>query len=477
MRQPPSVCRQLAGPLAQGGAALLMLLIAIVLSATYAVVSGVSPTSLKLERDNKTNEALAQAKAALIAYAASAGTPTSGRPGDLPCPDRDNDGKAGTTIPLVTSCGNASGSNQSRRLGRLPWKDLGLPELRDASGELLWYAVSNNFKQQTRTAKLNSDTPGTITVRDGRGNILHDGSAATGVVAVIIAPGPPIKRQDGRQQSRTTANLNDPRHYLDNIEKTDDDAPCRIFRDEDNADFNDSSTDGFFAGPVRDANCKEEIANDQIAVITRDELFRAVERRVANEVVFAMLFHFCGMDNVTSNNTCRTFGLGSRNFPSPAQIGNTSCLGTATISANSCPGDPGTSVGRIPAETSPGTDWTTNSILRRFSSSWFQSNGWRELVFYGVAPACTGATVDCNGVGYLTVQQPAPASPLTNRKLVVAVSGRMISVGGTMQNRSSNPAKSLATNYLEGENSTPFNTTFVRSPTALEFNDVVSTLP
>ena len=51
------------------------------------------------------------------------------RLGDLPCPDRDDDGDA----DAVPGCDTAA-----LALGRLPWKTLGLPDLRDGDGERLW---------------------------------------------------------------------------------------------------------------------------------------------------------------------------------------------------------------------------------------------------------------------------------------------------------------------------------------------------
>src|SRR5215470_7444650 len=102
--------------------ALIALLIVGVLLTTLAAKS---PQN---QYDERSFPALAAAQQALIAYAASNRT----LPGRLPCPDTTNTGVADT------SCG-AAGQNQ---IGRLPWKTLGLTDLRDGSGECLWYAVS-----------------------------------------------------------------------------------------------------------------------------------------------------------------------------------------------------------------------------------------------------------------------------------------------------------------------------------------------
>ncbi len=64
-------------------------------------------------------------------------------------------------------------TGQWQRLGRLPWKTLGLPDLRDAFGERLWYAVSSKHKGllncTVSPACLDMGPEaalGTITVRD-----------------------------------------------------------------------------------------------------------------------------------------------------------------------------------------------------------------------------------------------------------------------------------------------------------------------
>ena len=175
MKIPPA-----PAPRRNRGIALLMLLFIVLAFASTWLVSALSKTNVENQRQKRTVAALAQAKEALIAYVA-ANPDLSGkkRPGDFPCPAMDE----GWSPPVVDSCGNSSGTTgQEKRLGRLPWKKLGLPPLRDGSGELLWYAVSNNFKNNTRIPKLDSTTSGTITVRDSSGHsgALHGVSSGLG---------------------------------------------------------------------------------------------------------------------------------------------------------------------------------------------------------------------------------------------------------------------------------------------------------
>src|SRR5665647_2016844 len=112
----------------QHGAALLVMLVILVIGAAAVLITSLSTTALKNARQKTTSDALAQAKDALIGYAVS----DTNRPGELPCPDFDNDG--------MITLADYSGSNCKSLIGRLPWKTLGLPDLRDGSGEHLWYA-------------------------------------------------------------------------------------------------------------------------------------------------------------------------------------------------------------------------------------------------------------------------------------------------------------------------------------------------
>ena len=436
--------------MAQRGVVLIVLVALLVMGALAFLVGQLQAASMRRDQDLATLQALAQAKEALIAYAVTVKLNSGAkRPGDLPCPDLNNDGlKEG-------SCGNAAGTTfQAGRLGRLPWLDLDLPDLRDASGERLWYAVSNSFKENTRTLVLNSDTRGTITVRDANGNIIFDGSAANGVVAVIIAPGPPLTRQDGLQQDRSAANINDPRHYLDNIA-----VGGSIVAAEDNADFDETGTltNGFFSGPVRDAG-GTVIANDRIMVITRDEIMAALEKRVVAEVRNCL------------TNYADDAANGGR-YPWAASL--------ATSAAGNYADTAGALFGRVPnlmcytagdgTGACTGITGTNSTMLSTWGSvancnilnTWF-TNNWREQVFYALADAYkpgTGAP-SCGSTGTcLTIDSVA------NKQVAVFLAGRKV---GT-QTRAD---KTDITQYLDGENNNG-DTVFITQPSSATFNDRV----
>lgn len=195
-------------PARQRGIALLILLAIVGMAVIFALVSGLnkSANDLARARDQKTYAALAQAKAALIAYAVAykdthdnPGTSTYYVPGYLPCPDLG----PGNNVEGVadTSCGATLVS----AIGKLPWKTLGLDTLRDGSGECLWYAVSGTYKNSpngvsgstTSSNMMNWDTNGQFDVMDTNGTSFLTGSTAdTNAVAVIFAPGSSLSGQD-----------------------------------------------------------------------------------------------------------------------------------------------------------------------------------------------------------------------------------------------------------------------------------------
>ncbi len=231
MRTPPAL------PKHQHGALLILLVIALGILAATVFVGMLSSSDIQNQRDKTTAAALAEAKAALIGYAAS----DLNRPGELPCPDYNGDGQ-------VTVVGDYNGSNCKTYIGRLPWKSLGLKELQDGYGELLWYTLSSNF-QANGSAPLNSNVAGQLSVTGI--------SPASNVVAIIFSPGQALAGQSRTQLVTTTPpNVQD---YLDGSNK-----------DGDNQfEIQDPST----------------IFNDKLILITHHELFTVIERRITNTII------------------------------------------------------------------------------------------------------------------------------------------------------------------------------------------------
>ncbi|MEI7429176.1 MAG: hypothetical protein WCL27_01890 [Betaproteobacteria bacterium] len=173
----------------QRGATLLVFALILLLATTYTLISSFSSTRISYQKQEVTSSALAQARDALIGYAATYRDVSPNEVfGYLPCPNLTGDGSA------PASCLNADEVS----IGLLPYKKLGLPALRDGNGDCLWYAVSGSHKNSPKSTALfplgtmNADTSGHLRIVDLAGSILATPSDANGgVVAVIFSPGPP----------------------------------------------------------------------------------------------------------------------------------------------------------------------------------------------------------------------------------------------------------------------------------------------
>ena len=224
-------------PKGQAGAVLLAFTLLIIIASSYYLARKLNTNLAKTQHSQETGIALNAARNALIGYAITfPDHDVSGvvdGPGYLPCPDLNNDGSAAANCSLA---GNTT-------IGRLPNQTLRLEELRDASGQRLWYALSENFRfGNNKTIPLNSESPSSA-------ELSINGTAD--IVAIIFAPGEPFDNQD------RVAAVNDVTNYLE----------------DDNSNLDTSfvtTANGDF--------------NDRLVVITRQELMQAVEKRVLGEV-------------------------------------------------------------------------------------------------------------------------------------------------------------------------------------------------
>ncbi len=443
----------------QTGAVLLIMLFIMIFATIALLLYSLSPARLQNVRNQKNTQVLAMAKEGLLAYTASIALAPTGskKPGTLPCPDTNNDGIA------ETSCGNASGSTgQSLRIGRLPWKTLQLPDLRDSSGERLWYAVSSNFKNNTVIATLNSDTLGSITIRNSAGNIVHNGCLSyslpqcptpgsadapygTGAAAVIIAPGAPLLRQpSGTPQDRSASGINSAGNFLD--------ATTINGLSHDNQGFSDfSSADGFIQGGASDAD-RNPLNNDQLIAITQEQLMSVTQQRVAAELRQCL------------NEYAAVNGNDGR-YPWAASATTVSYMDST-----------GMLFGRIPDTPFDNTvadsggqmfnTWLGNCNINSNSGWWLN---WKEQVFYALSdaykptvPAFPAGCGTCIGIN----------SPSNQARFAIIIAGRKLAG----QVRTTLADKGKAANYLEAGNQNANQTgnyTFSRQPSTTTFNDTV----
>ena len=289
------------GPRRQRGAVLLIALTVTFLAGASALLARPDGTAAVRAREAAaTAQALADARRLLIGWSVGAGLAGSGEehtPGMLPYPDRNSDpnGYDGEA-DCVTG-----GLSDRHLIGRLAWAGESSPcpvrglgvEIRDGSGEALWYAVSGNLvSHRGGTAPDPPINPGLLDgtpafpwlrLVDASGRVLtsSDGSPLE-IAAVIIAPGPPLPGQ-----TRTDI-APGPEHYLDAVTVdgvTYDNADSDGCRDEVTGaraytDCPGHIGEEFILYPdSRDTGTDADSFNDRIAYITAEELLRAAEAR------------------------------------------------------------------------------------------------------------------------------------------------------------------------------------------------------
>jgi hypothetical protein len=304
--------QQSASPTTQRGAVVLLLLLIIAVStAAYFLMKNLNNNTVNIERDKITNAALVQARDALIGRAVS----DSNRPGELPCPDVDNNGMSASstscTIPIV---------------GRLPWKTLDLPDLRDGYGERLWYALSNNFHATGSTTPLNTTTIGQLSITGT--------SPANAIIAIVFSSGPALGNQI-RDGSGINSNVNNVLNYLEG----------------DNANGN----------PIYETRNASGTFNDRLLAITHNDLFSLVTHRVTSEISQSLNFYYLSNGTFpgaltllslpawlsTHKWTDPTITIYAPTLPSHATLEFTNCTGkysldfdlnsnTTTVSGHAC---------------------------------------------------------------------------------------------------------------------------------------------
>ncbi len=217
----------------QQGVVLLTLMLVIMAAGSFVLLKALNVAASNSGYDESaTRSALMQAKLALIGYSVNDPAANLG-PGRLPCPDFSGDGAA------VGSC-SLGGANPTT--GRFPYATIGNGRITDSTGADLWYAVADSHRYFL-TTPINSDTG------DTTDDLSVDGE--DDILAVIIAPGPPL----AGQSRSTSAGLAD-------------------FLEGDNASLGDSTF----------TRTSESPFNDKIITLTRGELMAAVEQRVLGEV-------------------------------------------------------------------------------------------------------------------------------------------------------------------------------------------------
>lgn len=311
----------------QKGGALIIMALILLLAGTAVMFSVLDASGVKIERDKKTAAALAEAKVALIGWSAGHAT----MPGALPCPDTSNSGSSG-------SCTATAGI-----IGRLPWKTLGLNDLRDGYGECLWYALSplyrNTIAAGSRSVSnsINSSIAGTITVEGAGGATLAP--PINPVIAVIFAPGVPLTGQDRSSASSTVCGGNTTAsNYLE------------VAQGVNNSTGNNVSGSNYYTFI---AGAASDTFNDRLIYITAEDLFGPVRKRIADELA--------GVGS-PSNAGLRKYYKDNQVYPWAGDVGGNVVMNTSS--------------GYVPYNALT----ITPSSLRL----WMINNGWMSFVNYQI---------------------------------------------------------------------------------------------
>ncbi len=341
------------------GFAVLAIMLLLVVVASLVLVqrlNAAAATSYRLEHSMKS---LSRAKEALIGIAAAYPDNYPGEgPGQLPCPDTDDPPDGSPNPP----CG-------PNPIGRLPWQFFGMNDIRDSSGEPLWYAVSNAYRNNPKTVPLNSNTLGELTV-DGNGDI----------VAIVFSPGPSLTGQN-----RPSSTVTD---YLEGSNSDGD----QDFSSQDSGEF-----------------------NDLLISISRTELMASVEKRVIGEARQVLRDYFA-----TNNYYPFAAPLGS-DFNAGTEFGMTD-LRQGFLPLNDPPAGPPPGASSNPRLALPA--WFTTNLWHRFvyfsvasgcTANYPNCSAGGRLAVGGVGTAealvaSAGSALnntDCNGTPYATQNRPS----------------------------------------------------------------------
>lgn len=274
------------------GAALLLMVLAMGIVLTALLVSSIGGRKQQqIRADGITRTALLEAKNALIDEAVSIFTAVdntnTSRPGELLCPDRNvPDPDPNNDVEGTSGLAKSSRCTNTQLIGRIPWRTLHLSHYKDSSGETLWYMLAPPFQERPNQSPISSNTAGPLQVFSDSGRMPLTAAAPNGAVAIIFSPGTILTGQNRSTNAQKT-NVN---NYLDQITIN-----GQLFTNRANA-----GGERHLNGPVTcqnlvgDPRCNGNpdsaivLFNDQLVVITRDELMNRVRQRAVREYPAAM---------------------------------------------------------------------------------------------------------------------------------------------------------------------------------------------
>lgn len=477
---------------------MIVMLVIMIMGTAAFLVSALNSSSIQIERDKKTADTLAQAKEVLISRAIT----DANLLGSLPCPDQVTN-IPGTNVPNDGIADLLVGNDCPSYIGRLPWRTLGLGDLRDGSGERLWYALSRNFRDDNSN-RINSDTPGTL-------NITGTQTAAD-LAAIVFSPGSTLS---GRSRSATqtalcsttnttvteslcatnylegnNANPNPNMQYTavgTNLTNAGSFIPGVNYQIKIIGTTNftlvgaTSNTVGLAftaTGTGTGTGVAIPLNNDQMLMVRQNDIMQPVQKRVAAEVKNCLTEYA----NDPQNKGRYPWTSRVRDTGTPPSYSDRSGYLFGRIPDSpfrkTCEDSGGNNCDQTTQSGGMWNNWRGRCNISP-SSGWWLS--WKEMTFYALAdaykpvdPITTPVIGDCSVAG--ACLHVNPPSVTTDKKFVVIVAGKML----FGQSRSTNTEKGTFNNYLEAPNPTPPYSATPANPTGFSqgtattmFNDTV----
>lgn len=453
----------------QRGAALILMMLAVIVATSTVLLVNLNGDDLRTRQLSETRAVLALARESLVEYALVNPDVNPTRAHSLPCPDIDETGGFADGEAHTSACG-APGVTV---IGRLPWRTLGIPALKDSASACLWYVVSGSYKDAAAntSALVNSDSNGQLQLLDIETGLIIEGNvAADRPVAMVIAAMRPLAGQSrpGFDASRQCTPGVNAAAYLD-------------------ADSTSGISNALLSGSADSLDVlgiapgTNSFHNDRIATILRSDIERrAVARpaRVAQIRELGLAVAAC-VANYGNNNPG---GVNDERLPWPAMVG----LSDYRPENAYDDGNTGFYSGRLADIVDDSNSATGNAVARILSDcdaiavpQWTAQmdaawRNWKDHFFYAVSDAFSpAATVPTSCGSCLTVNgsgQYAAILIFANSRLPVL-----------SQVRDAPPIdvdnKATPSNYLEGSNAVnvPGAATadYVSGPASPTFNDLL----
>ncbi|HNP63466.1 MAG TPA: hypothetical protein PKH39_05980 [Woeseiaceae bacterium] len=429
-------------PRRQRGAALLLIMLGIIAATATVLLLNLNRDDLRTRQLEQTQSILATAREALIDYALLNPDHNPGEPYSLPCPDIDTSGGFADGEAHTTACGAAGVS----MIGRLPWRTLGLPALKDTSSACLWYVVSGTWKNagSATATMINADSNGQLQLYDIERAAITEGVAADDrPVAMVIAPMQALATQTrpGALAGVDCVPGANPGNYLD-------------------ADAGSGISNAALGGVVDGVDVLAIVAgarddhNDRIVSVSRSD----IERRLVRRADFRDNMRSLGLAAaacIANYGASNPGGASDKRLPWPA----TFALTDYRLDANYDDANNGFYSGRLPDIADDSNASTGNSIARILSDcdaslvpGWTaiqmaRWQHWKDHFYYAVGEAFSpSATTPSNCGNCLTINgsgQYAAALLFANSRLA----GQVRDAPPT-----DTDTKRIPGNYLEGLN-------------------------